>query len=171
MESLQSILFRLSGPFLFAIAFAAFVGLSDSAQDLVTLVRGGLVQDEVYTENNLSIDYDDNGIKNQDESSGIVNGSYVMGMICSGLTVNTVIIDETDVSHKIKISFDTKMLGSTYYVVEDVTLITPVVEARGSYQSNTAFDYNVYFSPTAVYHMEYVYADTGIIDCIIFTRE
>lgn len=170
MNSFQNILMRLVGPFLFVMAFSLFAGLSGRVSDLMVAVRGELVQDEVYSQSNYVIDYDDNGVQNQDISGGVVNGSYLVGLICSGVTVNTIIIDETDHTHKYKITFDSKLLGTTYYTVEDTTELVAKIEAYGSYSANTAFDFNVYVAPTAQYVMEYVYGDTGAIDSVVFTR-
>lgn len=168
MDSFQEHILHLAGPFLFAVAFSAFIMMADSLTDFVNTMQGALTEDEVYSEGDFGAGGGSGGTAGRE---AVVDGSYITGMICAGVTVNTVIIDETDHTHKFRISFDTKMMGSTYYTIEDTTLQAVKVEAQGSYSANTAFDYNVYIMPSAEYVMEHVYADTGIIDRIIFTRK
>lgn len=175
MYHLAELLSRISGVLLFIGSFMALVALNSGTRDYKNVVLQQLTDKNVYSEDNVQVP---NEIFVQNSNNDfIVDGGYVMSLLLNDVTVLTKITDNSDdISlapsgcSKFELVMETRLSSDVYYVLKDLTMITPTVKQTGVYEPGENFPLENFINIRGKYVMKHLYSNSGALECLQFIR-
>lgn len=169
MQRISELFLRLVGPIMIVIAFSVFSGMSKEMTKYQDNVSTMLINsDDVYNEGYKKLQ---EHVFQHDADGGMtVDGSCLMGMLLSNVTVTTEIVDNTDRSMYFRIVLDTRLGTNVYYAVFDTSLLSERLVKSGVYYVGDEVPFIEYLSMTGKYRMQPQHGPSGSLDRIIFTR-